>query len=701
LTSNEILVIHDDQSTAEEIRQIVNSTGFKAHLAKNKQRALEIATVTTLRTIIINALLGDVSIIALITELRKIPHLKGTPIILLAETEGVYKEISALSKDKTAYGTINPIKLPATEEELVALIESSEEKVDKEVTISNEDTNESWNTVDWNQADDKVNIKSEDYNIELDSADLDLKALRMEDDTFENSDEPEGEHTVELNISDLGVGQETSDKNEEIQLSLETEDIKETEELSLEMADQIENLMMESEKPLETDELSLEIEESEKIELSIQSEIDEPEKIELSIQSEIDEPEKIELSIQSEIDEPEAIFMDTEDQQESEPIESDKDIRPFDQKADETARIVMDQDELKPTKSKPISYAKTKLEVDLESENSPESRDDNKSNQDKENLPESIEKTFDSDKVRLNQGIDGSKRSLRLFKNKKIVYIGIFQIVFVVVAAVSAYIFYFKDNIKIATVDNQTVLTAQKIITDPSTVKSVKEVQKEGAIIVTEQIVTKEDKLKTQVESMVASVTKEQAKTKEPIKIQEPVKNSVPEPVVQKAPEKPVPVKAVPEKVDTVKVAPQVKTPEKVAPLVKTPEKAAPLVKTPEKAAPLVKTPEKVATEAKTPEKAATETNTSVPEPVVEKAPSKSGANYVVQINMFRSKENAENNMGKLKGLGFNNSFIKETKGSKGTMYIVLVGPFPDSSSGSDAMKKLKDAGINSLLNKY
>ena len=677
MTSNEILVIHDDQSTAEEIRQIVNSTGFKAHLAKNKQRALEIATVTTLRTIIINALLGDVSIIALITELRKIPHLKGTPIILLAETEGVYKEISALSKDKTAYGTINPIKLPATEEELVALIESSEEKVDKEVTISNEDTNESWNTVDWNQADDKVNIKSEDYNIELDSADLDLKALRMEDDTFENSDEPEGEHTVELNISDLGVGQETSDKNEEIQLSLETEDIKETEELSLEMADQIDNLMMESKKPLETDELSLEIEESEKIELTIQSEID--------------EPEKIELSIQSEIDEPEAIFMDTEDQQESEPIESDKDIRPFDQKADETARIVMDQDELKPTKSKPISYAKTKLEVDLESENSPESRDDNKSNQDKENLPESIEKTFDSDKVRLNQGIDGSKRSLRLFKNKKIVYIGIFQIVFVVVAAVSAYIFYFKDNIKIATVDNQTVLTAQKIITDPSTVKSVKEVQKEGAIIVTEQIVTKEDKPKTQVESMVASVTKEQAKTKEPIKIQEPVKNSVPEPVVQKAPEKPVPVKAVPEKVDTVKVAPQVKTPEKVAPLVKTPEKAAPLVKT----------PEKVATEAKTPEKAATETNTSVPEPVVEKAPSKSGANYVVQINMFRSKENAENNMGKLKGLGFNNSFIKETKGSKGTMYIVLVGPFPDSSSGSDAMKKLKDAGINSLLNKY
>jgi len=615
MTSNEILVIHDDIEVAEEIRRIVSSSGFKTHLAKNKTQALEISSVTTLRSIIINALLADVSIVALITEIRKIPHLKETPIILLAESDGVYNEILALSRDTAAYGTINSIKLPATEEDLVALINSSEKSSDNESDFSNDlinssleiadndNVHENWNAIDLSMDQDKSKIESED--------DIEINALKIEDEQFiEDKTQPTSKDNEILQEEDKPDG------------------------------------FMSEEKPFNAE-----------------------------ILEEFDSKPQIE---------PEAGISETEQYSNPSP-QVIKDTVPFDKKLFE-----------------------------------------------RPNLPESIEKTFDSDQLRLP--IDDSMRPSSLFKDKRVLYIGVIQIIFVIVAAFGAYMFLFKDNAKpsifnIKMAHNETTA---------SNVTSAKP-GSEAPIEVTEQIGLKDAAAKKQDET-ITSPKKVAANPKELALNQATDKKTVVEKAVvdKAAAEKAAAEKAAIEKVikTTIEKAAENKTAAEKATFEKTAaekvaaEKAAAEKAAAEKAAAEKAAAEKAASEKAVAEKAAAEKAAAEKASAVEKLkkeknqpkktvsekpapaqqakkpetitkPSAKKSNYAAQVGMFSLNANVDNIVAKLKGAGYNNVIIKEEQRSKGTLYRVLVGPYKDSVSTVDIVNKLKTNGIDSYIFRY
>ncbi|MBF0473399.1 MAG: SPOR domain-containing protein [Nitrospirae bacterium] len=652
MTSNEILVIHDDQDISEEIRRIVSTSGFKTHLAKNKSQAIEISSVTTLRTIIINALLADVSIVALITELRKIPHLKDTPIILLAESDGVYNEILALSKDKAAYGTINSIKLPASEEDLVSLIASSAASSSEESTNDNSDEN--WNSVDLNLSEEKSKIESED--------EVEINALKRQDEEFiENvNTDPVSEKEIlqeELNSEEF--------KSEEI--SLKTEKIEESELLP-----------------------------------------------------QIDSEEGI--------------------------TETEQETKPFAQIINDTV----------PTKKKLIE------------------RYDG-------NIPESIEKTFDSDQLRLSEEVDDSKKTSLFFKNKRVLYIGVIQILFVIAAAVGGYMFFFKDYIKTAIVDNKKAITE----TAPKDLIPTKPVP-EAPVVVLEQIGAKDLLAKKQDETVTkGSVVPKDSVLNQGTNNKPADKSAADKSAADKAAaDKAAANKVAADKAAADKVAADKAAADKAAADKAAADKAAANKVAADKAAANKVAADKVAADKVAADKAAAdkaaankvaadkavankvaadkaaadkaaadkaaaikavsdkaakekdlkEKNSSkktvsektvIEKPVKEKiepkkivtenpaqvkqakksetkpASSEQESNYSAQVGMFKESSNAENIVTKIKGFGYQNVIIKEEKRTKGTVYRVLVGPYEDSEGAANIVNQLKSVGVDSYIYKY
>lgn len=605
LSSNEILVIHDDQQTAQEINKIVSSSGFKAHLAKSKIEAIEISTITTLRTIIINALLTDTSIVALITELRKIPHLTKTPIIILTETDVMYNEILALSRDKAAYGLINPIKLPATEDDLLTLIESSVEG-NSQTGTSNKSTDvleaESWNGIDWEADASHVEDKPETVNEDG----SDINSLKIEDEELIASFKSEVSKTEEHDT-----------------LKLDDED------------------MLMIEKPIDKT----------KTEPS------------LNVAAEKAESREINILTQSDPD----VFLS-----ETPPESIPSDLSPQDTNV-ETSLIDKPQE----THEQNISYT-----------------------------PESIEKTFDSDKLELLSG-DDSKKHAGLFKNKRVVYIGIIQILFVILAAIGAYMFFFKSNISITTIDNQKVLTVKKPETptaiEDKTIKPPLTPQNEapeGAVEVTEPIAQKDEDTKKPPESLTAKGTvntKNDNSAKQEntqLNKNEPHKPLLtPAPIVSK--EKPVVSQNKSEASQNKLEASHINT---------TPEKIIS-----EKVASIKAIQEEKAAQLSKKEEPSQTKNTTSPAPIKQEANEsahppavhKKGTTYTAHIGIFSVRNNAEKSITKIKGLGFNNVYIKEEKHQKVMLYRVMAGPFTNTESAYDMMKQLKNKGIDSFIYKY
>lgn len=82
-----ILVVDDSASIRDMVSFTLNSAGYGSHTAEDGIDALEYARTTAVRAVVTDVNMPRMDGITLVAELRKLPHFKFTPILVLT-TEG-------------------------------------------------------------------------------------------------------------------------------------------------------------------------------------------------------------------------------------------------------------------------------------------------------------------------------------------------------------------------------------------------------------------------------------------------------------------------------------------------------------------------------------------------------------------------------------------------------------------------------------
>lgn len=79
-----VLVIDDEDYVADMIASALDADGYAAHVAYNGRAGLELARSLQPDLVIIDIMMPYMSGIALIDELRALPHTRAVPVILIS-----------------------------------------------------------------------------------------------------------------------------------------------------------------------------------------------------------------------------------------------------------------------------------------------------------------------------------------------------------------------------------------------------------------------------------------------------------------------------------------------------------------------------------------------------------------------------------------------------------------------------------------